>query len=82
MVEFENYRGPAFIESKLLCIAICPITVSLQTEIGIHERQKLPLRLAWALTIRKSQGLTLAKHGLTLANLKELLQFPMLLLAE
>ena len=28
MVEFENYRGPAFIESKPLCIPICPITVS------------------------------------------------------
>ncbi len=46
MLEFENYRGPVFNENQPLCIPICPITVASQTEIGIHERQQLPLRLA------------------------------------
>ena len=39
IVEFENYRGPVFIENQPLCIPICPITVTSQTEVGFHERQ-------------------------------------------
>ena len=43
IVEFENYRGPVFNENQPLCIPICPITVTSQTEIGFHERHPVSL---------------------------------------
>ena len=48
IVEFKNYREPVFNENQPLCIPIYSITVTSKTEIGFHERQQLPLRLAWA----------------------------------
>ena len=52
VVQFDDYRGPSFDETRPSCVPICPVTVLLQTESGFYERQQLPLRLAWALTIR------------------------------
>ena len=70
IVEFENYRGPVFNENQPLCIPVYPITVTSQTETGFHERTNLPLRLAWALAIHKSQGLALPKARIDIGKSK------------
>ena len=60
IVKFDNYSGPS-ISSMPNCVPIPPITATVNLGGTFHERQQVPLKLAWALTIHKSQGLTLQK---------------------
>lgn len=50
------------------CVPISPVTQFSQNEGQRCERQQLPLRLTWAMTNHKSQGLTLKKAWVDLGT--------------
>ena len=71
IVKFEDYMGPS-ISSACSAVPIIPITASLDLNAVVHERQQVPLRLSWAMTIHKSQGLTLEKAWIELGKTEKI----------
>ena len=59
VVRFDKYNGPTWGGER--CVLIAPISRSWRTENRKMSRQQLPLKLAWAITVHKSQGLTLGR---------------------
>ena len=57
-VRFDSYRGPTLSDGT---VPITPLRRTWSASGGSCSRLQLPLKLAWAVTIHKSQGLTLDK---------------------
>ena len=57
-VRFDSYRGPTLSDGT---VPITPLCRTWSASGGSCSRLQLPLKLAWAVTIHKAQGLTLDK---------------------
>src|SRR5204863_1405820 len=69
LIEFDAYAGPAIVTAEgHKIVPIAPIRHSWKGKKETCSRLQLPICLAWAITVHKSQGLTLQKAVIDLGR--------------
>jgi hypothetical protein len=66
LVEFDGYVGPTFPDCGDRIVPIYPVTRQFEYKNVSCSRTQFPLRLAYAITVHKSQGMSLSKAVMNL----------------